>query len=349
MRTLHIDFETRSAADLRKVGAHKYADDPTTDVWCLALAMDGEDVVLLPHENRMSPLAIGSITRYVEQADEIVAHNAAFELAIWNRLCVPRYGWSPLPLGKMRCTMAQALAMSLPGSLDGAAKAVDSPVEKDDAGHRLMLKLCRPRKRDPLTWWDDPAEIAHLYEYCRQDVRAERELDKRLLRLSPPEMETWRLDQKMNDRGFAVNVHAASVFAQVAELEKNRLKGKTAEASIGFVEKPSQVEAIRRFVTAHGIEADNLTAATIKDLLARDDLPGHVRDLLLSRQEFAKATSAKFKAAVTRACDDGRVRGALQYHGAGTGRWAGRGLQPQNLARPMLPQSEIDEVMGWLS
>jgi len=44
--------------------------------------------------------------------------------------------------------------------------------------------------------------------------------------------------------------------------------------------------------------------------------------------------AGKLRALKARTCRDGRLRGALAYHQAHTGRWAGRGVQPQNLPRP---------------
>src|SRR5262249_41393291 len=50
----------------------------------------------------------------------------------------------------------------------------------------------------------------------------------------------------------------------------------------------------------------------------------------------AQAAVKKIDALLARAGDDDRVRDAFRYHGAGTGRWAGEGFQPQNLKRPLV-------------
>ncbi len=41
-------------------------------------------------------------------------------------------------------------------------------------------------------------------------------------------------------------------------------------------------------------------------------------------------------------CRDERVRGLFQFYGAGTGRWAGRGVQLQNLTKHYISDTELD-------
>jgi DNA polymerase bacteriophage-type len=97
---LHIDFETRSACDLRDRGLDVYADDPTTDVWCMGFCWDDADAHVL-HDDALKEVGgriVGreAISEHVKAGGLVVAHNAAFELAIWNRICAPRYGF-PAP------------------------------------------------------------------------------------------------------------------------------------------------------------------------------------------------------------------------------------------------------------
>jgi DNA polymerase len=140
MTTLHIDFETRSAIDLKAVGIDLYSKHPTTDVWCMAFAWeDGDPHVLTP--DTFNPL--GAIAAHIAAGGVVVAHNAGFELAIWNSVMVPRYGWPPLDYKRVICTMAQAYAMGLPGSLEKAAAAVGIKEQKDLAGG----SCCRWRSR----------------------------------------------------------------------------------------------------------------------------------------------------------------------------------------------------------
>ena len=180
---IHGDFETRGTVDLKEVGADVYTKHPDTDVWCFAWAHDDQEpMVWTPGMTKPAlefPFGFKS-TRFA-------AHNANFELAVWNNIMVPRYGWPRLDPERVICTMAMAYAMALPGSLENAAAALGLSQQKDPAGHRLMMQMCRPKTEQPLTWWDDYDKLVALYEYNKQDVRTEQELHRRLLSLSPAE------------------------------------------------------------------------------------------------------------------------------------------------------------------
>ena len=180
MNHLHIDFETRGTAELRDCGVDIYSRHPNTDIWCMAFAF-GDD------EPRISGINDASkIFEHVRAGGIVVAHNAAFEFAIWNNIKAKRYGWPKLKIEQMRCTMAMAYAMALPGSLEKAAAAVGISEQKDLAGGRLMMQMAKPRSivDGVITWWDEPEKIERLHEYCKQDVRVERALEKRILPLT---------------------------------------------------------------------------------------------------------------------------------------------------------------------
>lgn len=144
MISAHIDFETYSPVDLKSAGLHNYAINPFTGVHCLGYCFDDSDVELFDfHNERMAedhPLLL-----HVASGGEVVAHNAAFEFAIWNNVCVRKYGWPLLRLEQMRCTMAQAYAMALPGSLKEAALALGIDQQKDMVGARVMMQLAKPK------------------------------------------------------------------------------------------------------------------------------------------------------------------------------------------------------------
>lgn len=144
MLSAHIDFETYSPVDLKSAGLHNYATNPFTGVHCLGYCFDDGPVELFNfHSERMAedhPLLL-----HVAGGGEVVAHNAAFEFAIWNNVCVPKYGWPLLKLEQLRCTMAQAYAMALPGSLKEAALALGIDQQKDMAGQRVMMQLAKPK------------------------------------------------------------------------------------------------------------------------------------------------------------------------------------------------------------
>jgi DNA polymerase bacteriophage-type len=65
-------------------------------------------------------------------------------------------------------------------------------------------------------------------------------------------------------------------------------------------------------------------------------LSSPVRRALELRQGGAQAAAKKSDALLARCDQDSRIRGALRYHGASTGRWSGNGVQPQNFKRPQI-------------
>ncbi len=363
MTELHIDFETRSAVDLKTAGVHAYADDPSTDVWCMAYSW-GEGPVQIAPQSAWIPQEPGYPHPFIDARDPVsgllsalheapeqftvYAHNAAFELAIWNRLMVLRYGWPPLEPSRVRCTMAMAMAMSLPASLDQAAAAVGLDIGKDMEGRRLMLQMSRPRavKDDgTLVWWDDEARRQRLYEYCRQDVEVERQLTKRLLPLTPAEQELWTLDMRINDRGVAIDTRTVKRMISAADREQARLDRRMAKVTEGRVTACTQVAKLEDWIAERGVPVAGLAKADVTALLDREDLPPAVREALVLRREGSKSSVKKLVAMRDAVCTDGRVRGTLQYHAASTGRWGGRRTQFQNIPRPSLEQSEIEEVI----
>ena len=88
---LTVDFETRSRVDIKKRGAHVYAENESTDVMCLAVKCDsGAPYLWVPEkfehlvewdEHRLTHPQLGRLMR---EADTIEAHNASFEIAIWH-------------------------------------------------------------------------------------------------------------------------------------------------------------------------------------------------------------------------------------------------------------------------
>lgn len=337
-QAIHLDFETRSACDIREAGAEVYARHPSTDVWCLAWAFeDAECISLVRREDIISGYIPPLLRAHIESGGIVYAHNAPFELAIWNNVTAPRYGWPPLSPLQTRCTAAMAYAMALPGSLDNASRALGLEQEKDQAGYRLMLQLARPRRVEPngdIVWWEDADKLERLYDYCRQDVVVERELHRRMMELSDAEQEVWQLDYAINQRGVPIDRPAVVAAIAVVEHERKRMDAIMRGLTGGAVEACTEVGKLTTWVKAHGVDTDGLAKADIADLLEDENLPAHVRAALLLRREAGKSSTAKLQKMLACVCDDGRVRGALQYHGASTGRWAGRLIQPQNVSKP---------------
>lgn len=331
--SVHVDFETRSNADLPKIGAWRYAEDATTDAICMGWAI-GDDPVQMWLPGQPFPEEITDAL--ILHGANIVAHNAAFERAIWQGVMTPRYGWPAIPLKSWRCTMAMAYAMSLPGSLDGASSALGMDVQKDMSGHRLMMQMCKPRRvmeNGTIVWWDDDDRMARLIAYCKNDVEVERALEKRLLQLRPLEQQLWQLDQVMNQRGVPLDEKLCRRARAFVKKDSLRLDAEMRSLTNGAVSRCTNVNELLTWVRGRGVPAENVRKDTVTDLLGQA-IPADVRTALELRRDASKTSTAKLDSMLSRVEQDGRMRGLLQYHGAATGRWAARGPQLQNLPRP---------------
>jgi DNA polymerase bacteriophage-type len=336
---LHRDFETRSRVLLRKVGSHKYAADPNTEILCAAYAINDEPVQLWIPGNPVP-------AEFIEAAHNAnwiaAAHNDQFESAVEQHILHSRYGWPIVPPERHCCTMAMALAAGLPARLSAAADALELANRKDAAGERLMLQLSKPRRAhkdedpDQIHWFDDQDRLDRLYSYCKQDVEVERELYNRLPVLAPNEQALWLLSNKINERGFHIDRTFAEAARKIAQAAAPEINIELAEITSGAVTSINQIVKLLQWLEQQGCTAKKLDRKAIERLLQKDDLSSPVRRVLELRQGGAQAAARKIDALLARAGNDDHVRGAFQFHGAATGRWAGQGFQPQNLKRPII-------------
>ena len=373
MTQLNIDFETRSTVDLGQAGAHLYADSPTTEVMCMAWSIDGKGPFLwrpgMPFPRQVAAA--------IQSGAEAHAWNAAFERLIWP-IMVRRHGAPPIALEQWRCTMVRALLCGFPASLDHAGPSMGLAVSKDKAGHQLMLRVSKPRKvyrrgdpdynealdealarqDDPLPeftqfeengklcaarWWVDEDRIRRLERYCVRDVEVEFAAGEFLDPIPPMELAGWRLDQRINDRGFYVDmelVHKARGLVKPATLLASEELKRVTGGELNSVTKPNDIRAWLN--KRLGLELDSIDKQTLAILLAEHPAlsgdspkdPVAVKVIQL-RLAGAKTSTAKLNALVRGTSPDGQFRGGLQYAGAGrTGRWAGRRAQWQNVPRP---------------
>jgi DNA polymerase len=354
MRVLHGDFETRSAVDLKACGADVYARHDSTDILCFAYAFDDGPVELI----RLGDPLPNEIKLHLLDGGIFVAHNAAFELAIWNYVCARKYNWPKLKPEQCRCTMVMAYAMAIPGSLEKSAAAMGIDQQKDLAGQRVMMQLSQPKEvlqcedGTPFYHWftdpEHPEKFEKLYEYCKQDIRVEQELFKRLMKLSPSEQKLWEIDQRINQRGVYVDLPAVEAAIKLVEGEKVRLDQAMREATENQVATCTASTQLKKWIISEGFETEGVAKAHVDELLKNPALPEKIKKAVLLRQEAAKSSTAKLVAMKDGACADSRIRGLFQYHGASTGRWAGRRIQPQNFPRSKLDQTFINDFLDQL-
>lgn len=359
MRTISLDFETCSTVDLRKAGAWRYAEDASTQILCAAYAVDeGPIRAWTPGVNTI-PAAFALL----ERGEAVLsAWNAEFELAVWMRIATLRHGWPAIEPTQIRDTMIQSAYWGFPLGLDEATKAISGGQRgKDLEGHRLMLRMSKPRgfnEDGTPRWWheEDPDRYARLIEYCRKDVEEERANRLLLPRLPRAEQNAWVASTRMNRRGVKIDVELADLLNAVARHYADTALDPHMELLTGgAVKRCSNAQGLLEWVRANG-----LPDATS---LAKDELIRHIAavqtriargetglDVLLAalrlRQIAAKSSTRKLEAMLRCVSPwDGRARGVFQFYGAQrTGRLAGRLYQPQNLPRGELPK-DVDPTL----
>ena len=367
-----LDYETRSRVDLKKTGSYLYAVDPSTDVLCLAWRLDIAPHTYLWHpafpdarpkskswintEGKRIRGLPSHLERYANgipefgrsnlhklliwistgEVTEVEAHNAMFERVI-SRYVMPRYVPEfAIPDELWRCSAAKAASFSIPRDLKGAVNALGLAEKKDDSGKLLIAKLCKPNKQGDFC--EDVEPLLDLFSYCKQDVVAEEALSASLRSLSPIELDTWRLDQTINLRGVAVDTDFVTRALDITAREQLAADLEINIITEGVVDSTGQRDALLGWLRERGYPADNLQGETIDAVLDHDlRLPDEVLRVLTLRRSLGRTSTKKYEAIARSVCEDGRIRDLLAYHGAGTGRWAGRRVQPQNFPRGTIP------------
>lgn len=331
---LSVDFETRSVVELRQEGVYVYAQHPLTDLWCMAYAFDDEPVTLW-HPGLRFPDRVGDFIAH--RRGYLRAWNAQFERLIWKYVLGPRYTVPTPDLDQWICTAALGARCGLPRNLEDAAIAMRLPFGKDMAGHKLMMQMAKPRKvhdDGTITWWDDQPRRDRLYQYCPRDVEAERGIFDRL----PPvggwrERDVWLLDQQMNDEGVLLDTALAQTGLLLTTRAIAAVNANLRRVTNGSAQKVTALAKIKEWLADEGMAVGSLAKIPMKRLLADPNLTTEVRHVLELRKEGGKASTAKYRSMLRWVCTDNVLRGMLLYHGAGTGRWAGKGPQPQNFIK----------------
>lgn len=322
---LWLDIETYSPVDLAKAGVYKYTEHPDWRILMCSWALnDGPVQRAEGHE------AILAIPGLFDRKILKIAHNASFERINLSRLKSRGRG-KFLPPEQFFDTAALARAWGLPASLKDFALAMGAE-EKDEAGTRLINLFSKPsRKGERVTAEEKPDDWAAFGAYCDQDVETMRDAAKRLARDFPRgERAVYEVDQRINDRGVRVDIELARAAERC--FKDNRAEALKEIEKIAGVDNGNSVAQLRAWLKSRGVDTEDLRKDTVKELL-EGDLPDDVRRVLTLRQGCAVSAAAKFTAAIRATNDDGRLRGTMQYFGASTGRFAGRLIQFQNLAR----------------
>ena len=349
-KIMWLDLETYSRADLKHTGAYRYAEDPSTEITLFGYAFDDE------------PAQVWDLTqggpmpeRIAQALDDpevtFIAHNSGFDRTVLKAVCDARFGdptrwWD---------SMIQAYSMSLPGALGALSEVLQLPVDKakDKDGRRLVLKFCKPNAKGERAGKDThPEDWARFVNYCRLDVEAMRETANRIPIWNRRDFirEEWITDQRINDRGINIDVDLVREAVQAADVERKENNEEMQARTDGAVETTGQREEMLKFILAtYGVTLPDMQKTTLERRLNDPDLPKEVHDLIALRLKSTKASVKKFTALKEATCEDGRLRGTLQFMGAArTGRWSGRIFQPQNLPRGTMKPEEVDKCIAVL-
>lgn len=349
---LWLDTETYNEKPI-KHGTYAYTS--TCEPMIVTYALDNDAIETW--DRTADPHVPEYLDYLLRDTDEpITAHAAMFDRNVL------KYGLGiDTPIRRWRCNLVRALAHALPGGLDILCEIleVEQDLRKLKSGKALVRLFCQPRPKNMTlrraTRHTHPAEWAEFLAYAGNDITAMRALDTKLPRWNyeGEELELWHLDQKINDRGFLVDVDLAQGAVRAVERAKKILASRTRTLTNEEVESTTKRDQLlAHILREYGIDLPDMQKSTLERRIQDADLPPELRELLAVRMQASSTSTSKYKALLNGVMPDGRLRGTLQFDGAGrTRRWAGRTFQPQNLPSRGLPplsviEAGIDAIKG---
>ena len=335
MKNLHIDIETYSSADLMNQGVSKYVESPDFEILLFAYSIDGESARLIDLAQGES-LPAEIITALNDKNIIKHAFNAAFEIT-----CLKKF-FKTEP-EQWRCSQVHALYCGYPSSLKGVSEAMElsEDTAKLATGRSLInyfCKPCKPTKTNDMRTRNLPKHDFEKWElfkqYCKQDVVAEMEVEKRLSNfpVTPRERRLWVLDYKINSTGIAVDKELVEGAIYCDSVIKNELMEEA--ILISGISNPNSTAQLKEWLENEtGEEVKSVAKSNVSALL-KTGIGDKAKRILSIRGELAKTSTAKYQAIADRVLQNGTVANLFQFYGANrSGRWAGRGVQVQNLPR----------------
>ena len=339
-----LDFETFSHGDLPKIGAYRYARDPSTDVALLAYQR-GQDAVRTWVPGNPLPV---DLLAALAAGEDVLAHNAGFDRNIYEQVAQPKYGFSPVR-GRWLDSRALCALLGLPRSLDAVGEALGLAQRKQADGRRLIRLFSQPHDQrlfgGRVRPEDAPDDWQRFVDYCVQDVRTTVALVDRLQAYLPQldrDHPCWEADYRMACRGILTDLELADAIARTAEPLMIEIEQACGRLTGGL--GPGQVQALTTWLRVQGLDLPTLGETEIREALARP-LPAPVREVLLLRQEGSRTAWRKVYAFKEAASADGRLHDQLAYGSTHTYRWAGRGVQLQNLPRPRIKPAAVADAV----
>ena len=338
MDHLNIDLETYSSVPIDRAGAFKYIQSPDFEIMLFSYSFNGAAPVCCDfiQGERLPPWIIEAL---LDPQCLKHAYNASFE---WG--CLSKYIGRQLPPEQWRCTMMHGLYAGYTAGLEATGRALGLPEDKRklNTGKALIRYFCvpcAPTNANGMRTRNYPHHNQERWklfkEYNRQDVTTEMEIERRLSAIPVPDFvqKEWETDLIINSRGVAVDMEMVEGALELGATVRNSLM--TEAVKISGLSNPNSVKQLASWLESEtGEKINGLRKDTVAKMLARDDNSPEVQRMLEIRQELGKTSTKKYDAIEQAVCQDGRVRGFLQFYGANrTGRWAGRSVQVQNLPR----------------
>lgn len=355
---LAVDIETYSSVDIGS-GAYAYSEAPDFTILLIGYKFSDEKdahcIDCTQEGWEQSDEGQTFIPALINPAIIKTAYNANFE-----RTCLAKWSGHKMPPEQWRDTMILAVQMGLPRSLAdvGAALGLPEDQQKLKTGKALIQyfsKPCKPTKANGGRTRNLPEHAPEKWqlfiEYNKQDVITEQSILARIGKRNRPiakEETLWDVDQNINDRGVLLDTDLAEKIVTYNARHTEQLAEEAKELT--GLQNPNSIIQLRTWISAQlqaagiSLTLTGLTKADVTELLARNDIPENVRRVLEIRQSLGKTSVKKYQTMLDIACPDHRARGIMQFYGGHTGRWAGRALQPQNLARNTMDDHELDNA-----
>jgi DNA polymerase len=297
-------------------------------------------------EDNVSVLA--NLFKTIKNGAELHAWNAEFEYMIWNYVG-NRLGWEPVPLESFFCSMAVANSFALPAHLGNCGDALNLNIQKDKRGNYLINKLSKPRKpskTNPAKRWTYETateDYESMYDYCNQDVRAEKAITEVMpvQYLLPQERELWLMTIRMNENGIPIDADTVKNIVDIIDQYKDQRTQDLRRITNDFIQTHGQRDKILTWLEEHNCVLPDCTAPTITAALSNSNYSGYVKEVLLIRQELSKTSTKKLNRILESLDKNNYIHDILFYHRASTGRWGGKNFQLHNLPRIAVADPEL--------
>lgn len=321
---LFLDTETYSTIKITD-GTYRYSE--AVEVMIITYAIGDGPVQLWDRtanpETTSPPMPADLRAALNDPEVEIVGHN----IGGFDRVVIEKDLGITIPSERTHDTFARAYAHSMPGSLDTLCTIFNVPVAKakDKGGKKLIQLFCKPRNDgNRATKLTHPEEWVKFCAYAVLDIEAMRYLYQKMPNWNYIGFEKtlWNLDQKINKRGFAIDLDLIESAIRGVDEAQVGHKARVVELTEGEVSSATRRDMLLKYVLkTYDIDLPDMQAATLERRIEDPNIPEGLRELLRIRLMACTSSTAKYKKILACVSSDGRLRGTIQWCGAGhTGR-----------------------------